>query len=68
MWGDLGWTALLVATIAIEGLSRLGLIRSATLSRMGALIATRTWGRLVLMLLWMFVGLHLFARYTIPGH
>jgi high-affinity nickel permease len=68
MWATIGWLVLLGLSVAIEAASRLRAGSTATLARLGAVIATRVSGRVVLILLWVFVGLHLFARYTIPGH
>jgi hypothetical protein len=68
MWATIGWLVLLGLSAAVEVASRLRAGPTATLARAGAMIATRVSGRVILMLLWVFVGLHLFARYTIPGH
>jgi hypothetical protein len=67
MLATIGWTALLGAGVLIEVLSRLRLTRTPSLVRASALLATSLPGRVILILLWAFVGLHLFARYTIPG-
>jgi hypothetical protein len=42
--------------------------RTSSLARLGALLATRIPGRVVLLLIWVFVGVHLFARYTLSHH
>jgi hypothetical protein len=68
MYGTAGWIAILVAGIALELASRLGAIKTPTLDRAGDLVATRVTGRVILILFWVFVGLHLFTRYTLPGH
>jgi hypothetical protein len=60
------WLALLVVCAIIEILGRLRPSRVSILSRALSMLARRTSGRVVLILLWLFVGLHLFARYTIP--
>jgi hypothetical protein len=60
------WVAILVAGIAIEVLARMRPNRVATLSRATSVVARRLSGRVILIALWIFVGFHLFARYTIP--
>lgn len=60
------WIALLFAVVIVELWSRKHPERFSSLSRTGALLASRLPGRVVLVVLWVFVGLHLFARYTIP--
>jgi hypothetical protein len=60
------WVVLLVAGVLTEALGRLRPHRVATLSRASSLVARRVSGRLLLIALWVFVGIHLFVRYTIP--
>lgn len=60
------WLALLVAGAIIEILGRLRPKRVSTLNRAVAIIERRVTGRAILILLWVFVGLHLFVRYTVP--
>jgi hypothetical protein len=67
VFATIGWIALLGVGVLIEVLSRLGKTRASSLARASALLATSVPGRLILIILWAFVGLHLFARYTIPG-
>jgi hypothetical protein len=62
----IAWIVLLAATVVIEVVSRRRLQRVATIEQTGARLATWVLGRVVLWLAWIFVGLHLFARYTIP--
>jgi hypothetical protein len=62
------WCALLALCVLIEVAGRTRPARVSTLRRTGAMIATRVPGRVVLILLWVFVGVHLFSRYTIPRH
>lgn len=62
----IAWIALLVASVAIELVSRRHPQRVATIEQTGARIATRLLGRAVLWIAWIFVGVHLFARYTVP--
>ena len=66
MLGTILWVALLALCMLIELVGRLHPERVSTLSRAASLLATRIPGRVLLALLWMFVGLHLFARYTVP--
>lgn len=66
MIGDILWFVLLGASVTIEILARLVPSRFATLTQFASSVATRRLGRLLLALLWMFVGVHLFARYTVP--
>jgi hypothetical protein len=68
MYGTVGWILILAAGLAFELASRLTLARTPTLARTGALVASRVAGRVILILFWVFVGLHLFTRYTLPGH
>jgi len=60
------WLAPLAAGLLIEVLGRLRPRRVATLDRAVAMIERRVAGRAVLILFWIFVGFHLFARYTVP--
>ncbi|MGD0852108.1 MAG: DUF6186 family protein [Acidimicrobiales bacterium] len=60
------WLLLLVACALIEVLGRLRPARVSTLSRATSMVARRTSGRVLLILLWVFVGFHLFTRYTVP--
>lgn len=68
MYATVGWLALLGASVLIEVLARLGRTRTPTLAQLGAALASRIPGRVLLILLWLFVGFHLFARYTIARH
>lgn len=62
------WIALLTVSALIEIWSRVRPARTSTLSRTGSMIARSISGRAILIALWIFVGLHLFARYTVPNH
>ena len=62
----IAWIVLLAASVAIELVSRRYPERVATIEQTGARIATRLLGRAVLWIAWIFVGVHLFARFTIP--
>jgi hypothetical protein len=60
------WLALLAVCALIEVLGHLHPTRVATLSRAASLLAHRTSGRVILLLVWIFIGFHLFTRYTVP--
>jgi hypothetical protein len=60
------WIALLAVAVLFEVLGRLRPTRVSTLNRFGSMISRRLSVRVILILLWIFVGIHLFARYTIP--
>jgi hypothetical protein len=68
MYATVGWIVLVGVTVLIEVLARFGLVRTPTLAQLGAILASRIPGRVILILLWIFVGLHLFARYTLSRH
>jgi hypothetical protein len=68
MIGTICWLLLLGASIGVELFARVRTTSTTTLARTGSLLATRISARVLLVLLWAFVGLHLFARYTLPGH
>lgn len=60
---SLCWVALLLAPVALELTGR----RSSP-TRVLAGVARRFPARLVLLAMWAYIGWHLFARYTVPGH
>jgi hypothetical protein len=64
--GNIAWLVLLGVSLLIEVRARHTPKRSATLGQFAAAIAARRSGRVLLVLFWLFVGVHLFARYTIP--
>lgn len=68
MFGTICWLVVLALGLLIELLSRAGRVTTPTLIRTGAFAARTVVGRLFLLAFWIFVGLHLFARYTLPGH
>ena len=68
MNGTVGWIVLLGVGVIVEALSRLHLTQTPSLARTGSLLAARWAPRFLLILFWIFVGLHLFTRYTIPAH
>ncbi|HEV2426928.1 MAG TPA: DUF6186 family protein [Acidimicrobiales bacterium] len=65
MLGDLAWAAILTVAVALETGARLG-ARWPTLDALAARISSARAGRIALYAAWLFVGLHLFARYTVP--
>lgn len=60
------WIALLLACVAIEIRARRAGSRTSTLGQLAARLASRRGGLILLWALWVFVGVHLFTRYTIP--
>ena len=68
MIGTIGWLVLLGLGLLAEVLSRTGVMRTTTLARSLALVGSSRSGRVLLVLSWIFAGLHLFPRYTLPGH
>lgn len=65
MTGTIAWIALLVAALVAELLSRRESHRVSSLCEIGARIATHVLGRALLWLMWIFIGVHLFARYGV---
>jgi hypothetical protein len=68
VWGTIGWLALLGACLLVEVVARRDPANHSTLAAFTSLLASRRVGRGVLLVFWAFVGLHLFSRYTVPGH
>ena len=64
MLGNLGWIAFLGALGVLEIIDR-STQRLVGPSRLFQLLAQSVPGRWALFVIWAFVGLHLFARYTI---
>jgi hypothetical protein len=60
------WLALIIVGVLIDIVGRLRPDGVATFDRAAAIIESRITGRVILILLWVFVGFHLFARYTVP--
>jgi hypothetical protein len=60
------WLVFLIAGVFIELVARLRPKSVASLRRAASMGADHTSGRLVLIVFWLFVGVHLFARYTLP--
>lgn len=67
MAGTILWLVLLAAAAALELAAHRRGSNVATLPRVIEAVATRLAGRVILLGFWIFVGLHLFARYTLPG-
>jgi hypothetical protein len=61
------WTALLVAALAWECWCRLARPRWLGVTEVCVATARHPVGRLLLIAVWAFVGLHVFARYTLPA-
>jgi hypothetical protein len=68
MFANIAWIVLLVAVVLTMFFARVSDAGPATLTKAGDAVATRVSGRVILILLWIFVGVHLFTRYTVPGH
>ena len=62
------WIALGFVAVLFEAVSRRPGTRLPGVARVAGMIARRLPGRVLLALIWVFVGVHLFSRYTIPGH
>jgi hypothetical protein len=62
------WLVVLIAGAFIELVGRLRPNSVATLRRAVSMGAEHTSVRVLLILFWLFVGFHLFARYTLPHH
>jgi hypothetical protein len=61
------WVGLAAAAAGWELFSRRAGSRWTSLGDVVARLGSRRAGRLVLLVLWAFVGWHVFARYTVPG-
>jgi hypothetical protein len=66
MIGTLLWVAIGVLGVAWGLAARFGLTSWPGLGRVFGRIGARRTGRVVLLLVWAFLGVHVFARYTIP--
>jgi hypothetical protein len=64
--GTVLWVAIAAAAVAWEVAGRLGRRRHAGLGGVLGRICAGRFGRVVLLLVWGFLGIHVFARYTIP--
>jgi hypothetical protein len=60
------WWVLIVASVIMEIVARVRPQLVAPLSRLGAQLARIMPLRVVLWVGWIFIGLHLFTRYTLP--
>jgi hypothetical protein len=61
------WVALLVLLLTWEFVCRRHPSRWTSLAGLGARLWGSVTGRAALLLVWAFVGWHVFARYTVPG-
>jgi hypothetical protein len=68
MVGTIAWIALFCVVVQIMFLSHKRHSKTTTLAKTGNAVATRVSGRVILLLFWIFIGVHLFARYTLPAH
>ncbi len=66
MLGTIGWIVIAVVVVGWELVGRFGHGRTPDLGELGALVAMRLSGRIILIVVWVFIGFHLFARYTRP--
>jgi hypothetical protein len=66
--GTILWWVLIVAGAAFELTARVRPTLVTPLARLGARLASHFPLRVALWAGWIFVGLHLFARYTLPRH
>jgi len=64
--GDTAWAVLAVLVVVLEVVARRRPGTVLPLGRLGAVVAVRVPGRILLLGIWSAVGLHLFARST--GH
>jgi hypothetical protein len=62
------WWVLIVGSLAGELVARLRPSTIAPLSRVGARLAASVPLRIVLWAGWIFIGIHVFTRYTPPPH
>lgn len=60
------WVALLAAAVAWEIVCRCSGGRWTSLGELAGAMAARRAGLVILLVLWAFVGWHVFARYTLP--
>ncbi|HLG67210.1 MAG TPA: DUF6186 family protein [Acidimicrobiales bacterium] len=60
------WVALAAAAVLLDVLARSGRAPWPTLGRIGSSMAATRRHRVLLVLVWGYVGWHLFTRYTIP--
>jgi hypothetical protein len=62
------WWVLIVGSVIMEIVGRVRPQVISPLSRVGARLATILPLRIVLWAGWIFLGVHLFTRYTLPRH
>lgn len=61
-----GWLGLAAVGVVWEIVCRTTHDRWPSLGTVGSVVGRRLPGRMALLVLWAFVGVHLFARYTLP--
>jgi Family of unknown function (DUF6186) len=67
MAGNIAWAAIAFAGVAWQIGCTLGWTGKAGIGRVLGRLNRRLPGRLLLFGAWAFVGVHIFARYTLPG-
>ncbi|MGD0883193.1 MAG: DUF6186 family protein [Acidimicrobiales bacterium] len=60
------WVVLLSAAVVWEVVCRRSGGRWTSLGELAGAMAARRPGLIILLVLWVFVGVHVFARYTLP--
>ncbi len=60
------WTVFLAAAVVWEIVCRRSGGRWTSLGELAGAMAARRPGLVILLVLWTFVGIHVFARYTLP--
>jgi hypothetical protein len=60
------WITLLVLAVLTDVVGRRRSTGVATLSQALNFVVRRVPGRVILVIVWIFIGFHLFSRYTIP--
>jgi hypothetical protein len=68
MLGYIAWAAIAVAGVAWQIGCKLGWTGKAGIGRVLERLNRRLAGRLLVFGAWAFAGVHLFTRYTLPGH
>jgi hypothetical protein len=64
---SIAWGVLLGAALAWEGWCRLARPRWLGVTDLCVALARHPVGKLLLIAVWAFIGLHVFARYTLPA-
>lgn len=66
MIGFILWLGIIGLALGWEIICRLSHNRFLSIGRLGSFIAIRIPGRIALFAIWIFIGIHVFSRYTIP--